>query len=296
MTPPITHLDRRLWIVLPLITALICQESARAQETPESANEIWRRSIVDNPFASLSPNLLSGESSCPVGRVARIPMFGMVPAFLTEPLGLDAGDDPVCIDPGNSLGTNANSAGEKSQVVVVMGLDNPYFDYPGRNDFGGVGFYKVYSQLQLLDKGTTCVSLGLQAAMPAGIQAGGLQEGPTMFRPALAWFQELGDGTALTGFVSKTIRAGARWSDEMECNIHCGMALQYELPWLGFWPGQSVHLFMEALGRYRVLGDSTVTRPLNWDLIPGIHWRMGESWWLSVGAARRGLITCSWQF
>jgi hypothetical protein len=130
---------------------------------------------------------------------------------------------------------------------------------------------------------------------PAGIEAGGVMDGPTKIRPAFAWFQELGDGTALHGFVSKTIRAHARWSGDFDDNIDYGMALQYTLPGSGIFPG-NVYFFLEALGRYHLLGDTTPGRPLTWEFIPGIHWRMGESWWLSIGAARRSLIKCSWQF
>jgi hypothetical protein len=177
-----------------------------------------------------------------------------------------------------------------------MGLDNPFFDYRWRNDPGGVGFYKLHSQVQLVDQGRTSLCLGLQAVTPAGLEVGGLADGPTVFSPALAWFQELGQGAALQGFVAKNFRARSGWTDDLETNIHYGMALQYALPGLAFCPRQSFHLFVEALGRYRYDGETIPGRSMNWEFIPGIHWRMGEKWWLEVGAAKTSIITCGWHF
>ena len=37
-------------------------------------------------------------------------------------------------------------------------------------DPGGIGFYKWYSQLQVLDTGKSGVTLGFQAVMPAGLE------------------------------------------------------------------------------------------------------------------------------
>jgi hypothetical protein len=58
-----------------------------------------------------------------------------------------------------------------------------------------------------------------------------------------------------------------------------------------------MYLFFQALGRYRYDGDpSSQRRTGTWELVPGIHWRMGDNCWMSLGASRFSLLTCSWQF
>jgi hypothetical protein len=151
--------------------------------------------------------------------------------------------------------------------------------------------------VQLLDKGRTSLCLGFQAVTPAGLEAGGVADGPTVICPAVAMFQELGDAAALHGFVAGQIRTHAGWSDELESGIQYGMALQCAVPGLCNGPRQGVHVFVEALGRYH--GESsepTQLRPAAWEIIPGIHWRMGERWSVSVGAARTSVLTCLWRF
>jgi hypothetical protein len=286
---------RFICILLPLLTGVALPERAHAQIPSDPGNNIWQRPILDGAAGAISFDAPGGESNSSNGHARRIPMFGMVTGFVSEPLGLDSHDDPPGVGPGDSLGVTTDT-GEKGPVVVAMGLDNPNFDFQGKTAFGGVGFYKLHSQVQVLDEGTTCVSVGLQAVTPAGIEAGGLQGGPTLLRPNLAWFQELGEGTALHGFVSETIRAHAHWAGELGSSINYGMAVHYELPALGMCPLHSFQLFMEALGSYRLFGYSALVRPISWDFIPGVRWQMGESWWLAIGASRRSVVTCSWQF
>jgi hypothetical protein len=215
----------------------------------------------------------------------------MPAGFLYQPLGLDTGDDGVPDDQGWP-----GIAGGPSSFQVNMGLDNPFFDYRWRNDPGGVGYYKLHSQVQLLDGGKTCLSLGLQAVTPAGLEAGGVAEGRTVLVPALAWFQELGSGAALQAFVAKSIHARSGWSDDLENRVHYGMALQCAIPGLCDGPKNGVHLFIEALGRFRYDGENSSGRPMAWEVFPGIHWQLGERWWMSFGAARTNVLTCSWQF
>jgi hypothetical protein len=177
-----------------------------------------------------------------------------------------------------------------------MGLDNPFFDYRRPTDPCGVGNYKLDSQFQVMDCGATSVCLGLQAVTPAGLEAGGLADGPTVLRPAVAMFQEIGDAAALHGFVSGQIRTHAGWTDELQSGLEYGMALQCAVPGLCNGP-QGLHFFVEALGRYRSdPADQGQNKPATWEIIPGIHWRMGERWWVSVGAARTSVLTCSWRF
>ena len=63
-----------------------------------------------------------------------------------------------------------------------------------RGDPGGVGYFRVQSQLQFLDTGKTGCTIGLRAATPAGVEYDGLQDGPTFVAPNLAWHYDLGDG------------------------------------------------------------------------------------------------------
>ena len=37
-------------------------------------------------------------------------------------------------------------------------------------------------------------------------------------------------------------------------------------------------------------------REMGWEFVPGVHWRLSDNFWMSLGAARRGMFTCSWQF
>jgi hypothetical protein len=265
----------------------------RAQEVPAESEPLWRQPIFG---PSLAPLLTGGVAPAvppPAGQVPRLRLFHMPSGFLAEPLGLvDNGDDAPSAETSDSVLAGA----EASNVQVSMGLDNPYFDYRWRNDPGGVGFYKVHSQVQLLNEGKTCVSLAVQAVTPAGLENGGVSDGPTVFVPAVAWFQELGGGAALQGFVAKNIKARSGWTDDLETGVHYGMALQCADPGLCNGPKTGLHFFVEALGKYRFDGESASTRAMSWELIPGLHWQMGEKWWLSFGAARTSVLTCSWHF
>ena len=52
---------------------------------------------------------------------------------------------------------------------------------------------------------------------------------------------------------------------------------------LGTDANQGMYLFLEALGRYRYDGDSNSSQPRVWELVPGLHWRMSDSVWMSGG-------------
>jgi hypothetical protein len=261
---------------------------ARGQELLGPDEDFQRESILGRALTG-SEWIESPQAAA--GRVPRLHLFNMPSGFLYEPIGIDTDDGPA--DDPTQTQTNGSVTGP---VQVVLGMDNPFFDYRWRHDAGGFGYYLLDSQVQLLDKGTTSMCLGFQAVTPAGLDAGGLADGPTVFRPAFAWFQEIGSAAALQGFVSKSVRAHAGWTEEFETGFRFGLAFQYGVPWLTTGPNQSVHFFVEALGRYQKEPAVGQTQPPTLELIPGIHWRMSENWWISVGAARRGLVTCSWQF
>jgi len=141
---------------------------------------------------------------------------------------------------------------------------------------------------------------------PAGLETDGLAQGRTILRPALSWYQDLGANFVLHGYVGKNLHASPNWTDNLERSLHYGLAVQQPIPGLTPTPNFSLHMFLEALGRQRSSPD-LVDRPTStFEMLPGIHWQMGENWWmqggvlLPMGTTRfdTGLwqITCSWRF
>jgi hypothetical protein len=84
------------------------------------------------------------------------------------------------------------------------------------------------------------------------------------------------------------------------------MAFQEPIPGLSSGTIGSVHFFVEALGRQRSSPDLPTRPPFNWEVLPGLHWQVGENWWLSGGLllplgpsrfeTNLWQITCSWRF
>jgi hypothetical protein len=277
-----------------LLVALALPRHAWGQLTPSPTAD----PTID---ALCSPNMdlwrWVVSSTCeyePPHRAARIPLFRMITGFLSDPLGLDPdGDDPVPIfaEQGGP-GTVGES---QSRVQVTVGKDNPFFDFRRHGDPGGIGFYKLHTQYQLVDTGATGLTVGMQAATPAGLEGDGVAEGPTFLSPNLGWFQELGNGAALQAYLCKNIRANPRWLDRMEGGYHYGMAFQYPCPGLCDTPNRGLFFFVEGLGRFRY-EDVPNRRNADWELVPGLHLKLSDDFWLSFGAARTGLVTCSWRF
>jgi hypothetical protein len=235
---------------------------------------------------------------------ARFRLFRLQPGFLRDPIGLEQDDDPP---PENPKAPPA--AGDdpfENRLQVAVGNDNPFFDFRRRGDPGGVGFYKLNSQLQLLDTGKAGVSMNLQAWTPAGLECDGVANGPTTISPALGCFYALDDGTALHGFVGKHVRANGQWGDNLHRSIEYGLAVQRPLSATGGDPNQGVYFFVEALGRYRYDAEALQAAPVVWEVLPGLHWRLSDAMWLSGGVSvplrsprpDGGLlqITASWQF
>ena len=61
-------------------------------------------------------------------------------------------------------------------------------------------------------------------------------------------------------------------------------------------PDRGLYLFMQALGRYYYDNDRVYNRAPDWNLVPGVHMRVNDKCWFSLGASRFSLFTCSWQF
>ena len=114
-----------------------------------------------------------------------------------------------------------------------------------------------------------------------------------MLAPGLGVFQHLGNNAGLHGYVGQQIRADLRSSNQ--ATMECGMAMHCPVPGLVEPTSHGVYFFVQALGRYGVSnpGDG---REMGWEFVPGVHWRLSDNFWMSLGATRRGMFTCSWQF
>lgn len=287
-----------LWALITICGGITFADDPPSQGDPV---EIWRPPILDtrawvygNPAPTSSPN--------------RFALFRMPVGFLSDPVGLDSDDDPTPAE--GSLPDNDMTP---SRVQVTLGNDNQHFDFRSANDPGGFGYFTIHSQYQLIDNGGTSFCVNLRAVTPAGQDNDGLIQGPTVFSPAMALYQDLGNGSALHGFVSSNVRAGTEWSDQVERHYRYGLAVQSPLtdP-TGIMTFGSVHLFVEALGRYQTdsytySSSAPGQRPVNpWEVLPGLHWQLHENCWMSgglivpLGSSRSENnlwhITCSWKF
>jgi hypothetical protein len=294
--PPVGF--RRHPFLLGLALVVCCAAPAPGQAPIQDGPDSWHAPVV---LPKVPPQLWSSDPTLPGdladSRQNHVPLFRMFPAFLQDPVGLQSDDD---LPPDNS-GTSENS-----RLEVAIGTDNPYFDFRSPTEPGGFGYYKLHTQYQLVDHGNSCLSLGLQAVTPAGLDADGVERGPTVLRPALAWYQDLGNGTGLHGFVAKNVRASSAWTDQLEQSFHYGLALERPLADDTYRTGCCIHMFMEALGNYQSETYNTHRLPAPLELLPGLHWQLRDSWWLSGGLlvplgtshvdADLWQITCSWRF
>jgi hypothetical protein len=243
------------------------------------------------------------ESPAPAPRTPRIRLPRMPATTLGDPLGLidDATSPPP--DPDGRIVPPVPEA-DGGPVLVSMGEDNPFLDFRRRRSPGGVGYYKVQTQLQLFDTGRTGCTLNCQAVRPAGLECNGLNEGPSFVSPALTVFHDLGDGTALHGYVGKDVRANATWRDGLTESFRYGVAFQQPVTGVTTDPSKGLFFFVEAQG---YLSDRDQGQLHTWELVPGLHYRMSDSWWLSggvlvpVGPTRYGStgqwhLSCSWQY
>jgi hypothetical protein len=302
LRPSMTHrtlTKLRLCLVL-LAGSGVCAPALG--QPPDNFPDFSRAPLItyDRLFADSPPPPGGCFGAC---RGARFPLFGMPVGFLYEPVGLENDDDPPPEDPLAPAGSPTDTLADL-RVQVALGSHNPFFDLRKAGDPGGVGYYKLHSQVQLLDGESAALSLGLQAVTPAGLDSNGVQDGPTVVSPSLAWSQDLGGDTALHGFIGKDVRGGPRWADRLERGIRCGLAVQSPLPYGGMGLSPNLHMFVEALGRLNHAGSLTDPAPRTFEVLPGLHWRLNDSCWMSgavivpVDAPRLELwqITCRWQF
>jgi hypothetical protein len=278
--------------------ACLLPNSVRAQEKADFLDPQSR------PLMLRDLNLwaATAESSPAAPRTPRIALPRMPLTFLGDPLGLDPDGDNPPTDPDAPLAPADGSAG--GPVQLSMGEDNPFFDFRRPGAPGGVGYYKVHTQLQLFDTGTTGCTLSCQAVRPAGLESNGVSNGPSYVSPALTVFHDLGDGTAIHGFLGRDVRANATWRDGLTDNFRYGVAVQQPVPGVTTDPGKGLFVFVEAQGYW---SDRDQGALHSWELVPGLHYRMSDSWWLSggvlvpVGPTRSGSsgqwhVSCSWQY
>ena len=273
--------------------ALLTGSSGRAQDAPDPfGRPLLLRDI--NLWAA------TADTSAAASRTPRLRLPRMPVTSLGDPLGLSPdSDDP----PPDADAPLSPPDGDLGRVQLSMGSDNPFFDFRRRGSPGGSGYYKVQTQLQLFDTGTTGFTLTCQAVRPAGLESNGLNDGPSFVSPALTVFHDLGDGSALHGFVGKDVRANSAWRDGVtDGSFRYGVALQQ--PVLATDARKGLFLFVEAQGQWSD-HDPAATR--SWELVPGLHYRVSDNWWMSGGvllpfgptrdgSAGQWHLSCRWQY
>ena len=171
-------------------------------------------------------------------------------------------------------------------LQVTAGNDNPFFDLRSPGDPGGIGFYKLHTQVQLFDSPNTGCAIAVQAVTPAGRESDGVDDGQTVVSPAVSLFHSLDDGTAIQGFVGKNVNVGSHWSGQLSQSVRYGMAVQRPLLPAGPNGDANFYVFMEALGHYRY---DAVSNPGS----PNTVWRCCPASiivWRRTGGCRAAII------
>lgn len=227
----------------------------------------------------------------------RIRLFRFQPGFLSEPPGLETDDRGAAPEPDDG----------PEFVSLAFGNDNPFFDFRQRGDPGGVGYARVNTQVQLLDTEKTALSIAVQATTPAGLEYDGLPDskGPTVLTPALSVFHALDEVTGMQAFVGKHVPIQNSAGATVRRDVQYGMALHRPVATGLNDPLRNLFLSFGALGLYRI--EKETRAPVSLEVVPGLHYRAGENWWISggmslpVGGARTDgsqlwQVTCSVQF
>lgn len=263
----------------------------------------FSRPLTMVPVLDFSAALTAASDTASSTRSPKVPLFRTP----TGMVGLTPDDDSTSDETAAIEQVNDSAFGEDNRLQIDFGTDNPYFDFRRPGTVGGIGYYKLQGEYQLLDGGSTGLSLSFRGITPAGVDSDGVANGPTLFVPGVAWYQELSGLGALQGYIGKTMHADYRLGDNLNSGVQYGMAYQRPV-WVPANDNSvgSVHLFVQALGYYRCGEEFPQRNVPNWELLPGLHFRGGDNWWLSggmivpVGQARTesGLwqVTCSWRY
>lgn len=279
----------------PLVV-LTCLPAVSAQVAivPIAPRPVLERGPLVPPDVVFSPGPTLPSSTPPVAE--RIRLFRIQPGFLSDPPGLDS-DEKSPLD--------AKEQDDLDFLNLAIGNDNPFFDFRQPGDPGGVGFTRVNTQVQLFDTNRTACSLGLQAITPGGTQFDGLPDkmGPTVLTPALSVYHALDDAVALQAYVGKHLPISNSSTQIIRRDFQYGMALQRPITTRQDDLFRHLYVSVGALGMYRFDTPS----PVLWEVLPGLHYRLTDNWWIStgislpLGAARSDVgqhwqLTCSWQF
>jgi hypothetical protein len=196
----------------------------------------------------------------------RIRPFLVQPGYLIETPWLGA-DDP----------TPPESDAGPEWMTISFGNDNPYFAFRRQGDPGGVGFFRVASQVQLFDAANTSCAICVNAVAPSGTQFDGLPEnrGATVLMPALSLSHAVDDGTWLMMSVGTNLTLQSPTPQPYHRDWQYGFGMCRSLTTDGTSPLRNVYLSVEALGQQR---DSL---PVTWGLLPGLHWKPANNWTLS---------------
>jgi hypothetical protein len=276
---------------------LACAGGSRAQDPAPLAPDVLSQP-PRVPFKLSSTDEKDGNPISTPARAPRLQLLGIQAGFLASPLGLDSDDDI----PQDVINDSGHVSDDLDFLQLSVGSYNPYLDMHLPGDPGAPGYFKVYSQLQLLDSGSTSLCIGLNTLAPAGLQAGGVANGPTYFVPALACFQDIGFGSALHGYVGQNIQANSRWSDRLNSSFQYGLAVHCPVPYVNPSSEQGLFLYFEALGRCRLdaataaANGSNSARTSMWEFVPGVQLRVNSSCWMSVGASRYNFLSCNWKY
>jgi hypothetical protein len=277
--------------VIPAFVLLLGAAAVRADLPAIDARELWRSSAFGSELVTAWRDGREVAAGVAVPRSPRIRLSRIMPGLLTENTPAESfWEGAVDQSAAGLRGT------ETSTLQVLVHSDNPFFDLRWPGELGGPGYYRVESALKLLELGNTHLCLGLLAFAPAGRDVGGDPDAPSRLLPSVAFFQDLGNGAALQGFVGQNVFSDGRLSGATGGPLEYGLAVQCPLPWFDFKQGRGIFVFVQTLGRLQHDYDRLIGKAPNWELVPGIHWRFGESGWFSLGASRTTLFTCFWKF
>jgi hypothetical protein len=246
--------------------------------------------------------ILSHSDPSYLSRSDRIHLFNMPSALPGDPIGMMPDTD---FSSSSFADPSESNDGIDDRVQLTLGEDNPFFDLRRHGDPGGVGFYRLYSQMPVFDSQKWSMALVFQGVTPAGLEAEGVASGPTILMPSITGFYETSPGAGIHFFAGKDFEAHSGWTGSLHRDLRYGMALQSAAPAVNDAFLRGFHLYLEALGRYR-MDDTNSPAPPRMDLLPGLHWQLADNWWMTGGMlmplcpqhidGHLWQLTCFWRF